>query len=118
MKVKAIVVGKTYEFYHRRKGRFSARVVAVVDSEPGDLQDTQLIEVEIDTSPQTGNTQLQHFKGQLVRASRLRPSLIVHFQEPAPHVAPQDSKAPSMSAPAVQLKKAGWFREFIHKLTR
>jgi hypothetical protein len=67
-----LVVGKTYEFTHTRKGKFKAQLIDIL---PGDEADARLLKVKIDTRRGRGQERLARVKTD-VTVTNLRPSLI------------------------------------------
>lgn len=80
MLAKNLIPGATYRIHHVRKGYFKARLKAVVPSDPGDLQDSQLLVMEIDTHRGSGQERLARSPTS-VTETRIRPSLVLEIEQ-------------------------------------
>ena len=75
---KKLKIGKIYSIHHKRKGHFVAHLIDVVE---GDDLDPVFLTVKYDTRVGTDQHHLATQKGQAVRESNLRPSLIYSIEK-------------------------------------
>ena len=77
MEVKNVKVSRIYHIHHKRKGHFIAQVIDIVK---GDDLDPVFLTVKYDTRVGTDQHHLATQRGQEVRESNLRPSLILDIE--------------------------------------